>query len=1813
MKVILDGGRTIDLGETEATPTVGMTDFSRRETDDFGVTTVVERGFARRMGARLIVPFDQADELQRTFADLRATPAQWVADERFAWLNFRGFYKDFEIDLAVPPVSYCTLVVEGLAETELVADAGEDPAPLGSTSTLQLLQPAPISGAALVSSSVPENDHPEWSAAATYALGQRVIKSATHRIYESATAGNKGNDPAGVSGLWIDVGPTNRWAMFDEALGSVTSAASSITVSLSAGQVEAVALLDVKGTAVRVQTTGYDRTLAPNPAGTVTFLDLPGAANPVTVTITGSGVVEVGTLLLGRLVGLGSTIESPKAGIADFSRKEADEFGDVQVVERAWAKRMSVQAMIRADALDVVANRIASVRAKPSLWIGKEGIETLTAYGFFKDFSIEVGETVSKLSLSVEGLSKAPKLLPLPAEYSDGTPIDDLRPAQAGADVTGDNTSANTEKVGDKTADEVAGTVDEVNDPELGLQKARQRIAEVQGEVENLTGIYGDTLSAAQSAAAAAASRDAAQEAEANASAAKVLAEQALSDASAARIAAEQAEADALIHAQAASGSADAAAGYASAASSYASDAEGRATAAAADALLAQTKAAEALASSGSAAASASDAAGSASSASSSATVAAAARDATVQAQRRIFASDFNNGGGYWVAGYEQSKADLPTAPSVADYSGISLVPVAGIGTVLQSDGVYRVFSERETRPFIEGQKVRLRVRTRLTQNPSSGSHVQYVWIVGVNADGSFAGDVSITAWFGLTAADGWVTREITFDPLALRNIGPGGISTAAEWRLMPGINGYNPDVAGAVQQIQWITLEDVTALDQAEDAASAAASSEASAAASVTAAGQQASAAQAASTDAQTASGQAQAYASNAAASATNAEGSSNNAASYAGVAASSAVSALMVENNQHFDAGTAGWASSIENADARIATTDMTAMPSYSGATNVLAFGVRADMWSFKKFPVVAGRKYRLKARFGISVAYGTVRQYMGIQTYDASGPIGINDGYMYFLVQGNTYGPGWQEVEGTFQTSDLPAGTTSVRLIAWNNYDMNALANGVLDYFTIEDITSEAAAAQAASAASVSASAASASENAAGQSAAASNQSKVDAQTALGHAQVAAVNAATSESNATEAANTAAASASLSAASAGASGRSLAASFPRAISPEAFTEVPSVFPDAPALKASDISTTGAIIRSSASSSYPWGVWTRAVAPYVIGKTYRLSAKVTWVAGWPDQPVAVFYATFFDKDGFAFTEYTISNAHLVPTGSEASITTDFLCAGPSPAVFVRFGLLTQRAPGTLDILNGSTHVSAFYVDDVSSEKAASGSASAAASSAAVASTKADESGQSAAAANTSKLAAEAANGSAQSAASIASANAATASSEASAALASQRLAAAYSATQGVTPNGLFDKGETGWSVVNGTYSTSWDGGPGYRFAPGVHGSITSTEYQRVDTSHTYRLHCKLVNHGNASVVYIGLACYDINKVYLGNAYIPGDEVPRPVPGGAFYNFEADYTGEAGGAPPIFALQRQFAVGTVYVVPFAYLNYPEPTPANATIDINALYLKDITETAAVQSSVNQQATAIATVQGSMASLQTTVAAQGVKVTDHATAIAELDGIVAGQRTIAVDAGGRWTGIEINGTPQAGGVDVVADRFRIWGTGLTSAQAPFEVDASAGLVRLKKVAIGDATIDRAKIADLEVVTGKLAYSAASKAYLLTGAGEINFASQGVLYSILSLNIQKDDPDSVLEILAQFELFGSDAVNVDIVCNVSGNMKQVRWHMDANGNTNLPSSYSFFYEGLPAGSHGVIVYGRRFDQNNAKVVGERQMRIREFKR
>lgn len=58
------------------------------------------------------------------------------------------------------------------------------------------------------------------------------------------------------------------------------------------------------------------------------------------------------------------------------------------------------------SAIDDVARNLAALRASPVLWIGSESFESLTVYGFYKEFSIDLAyPTVSYCSLTIEGLT----------------------------------------------------------------------------------------------------------------------------------------------------------------------------------------------------------------------------------------------------------------------------------------------------------------------------------------------------------------------------------------------------------------------------------------------------------------------------------------------------------------------------------------------------------------------------------------------------------------------------------------------------------------------------------------------------------------------------------------------------------------------------------------------------------------------------------------------------------------------------------------------------------------------------------------------------------------------------------------------------------------------------------------------------------------------------------------------------------------------------------------------------------------------------------------------------------------------------------------------------------------------------------------------------------------------------------------------------------------------------------------------------------------------------------------------------------------
>jgi hypothetical protein len=296
-----------------------------------------------------------------------------------------------------------------------------------------VITPKPITESNLISSNVTENDYPVWSGGTNYSLGARVIMTTgIHKVYESITGGNNNNQPNLHPEHWVEVGPTNRYKMFDSSTGTMTTNPSNITFSFTADRINAIGLLDINATSISITASApgegtfysqvflvpdraiigdwYDYFYADNfRATSLTITDIPALMNTMfdVVIESTSGNAECGSFIIGNTTELGLTQYGAGAGIIDYSVKSTDQFGKTTITERPFSKRLSAKLYVESAEVDAVINKLNSLRATPCLWLGADGVyESLSVYGFYRDYTPEITyPTYSIVSIEIEGLT----------------------------------------------------------------------------------------------------------------------------------------------------------------------------------------------------------------------------------------------------------------------------------------------------------------------------------------------------------------------------------------------------------------------------------------------------------------------------------------------------------------------------------------------------------------------------------------------------------------------------------------------------------------------------------------------------------------------------------------------------------------------------------------------------------------------------------------------------------------------------------------------------------------------------------------------------------------------------------------------------------------------------------------------------------------------------------------------------------------------------------------------------------------------------------------------------------------------------------------------------------------------------------------------------------------------------------------------------------------------------------------------------------------------------------------------------------------
>jgi len=264
--------------------------------------------------------------------------------------------------------------------------------------------------------------------------GTHTATTFVHRVFESLQASNLDKYPtlATSSTWWLDVGPTNRWAMFDLLRNTGTTQASPLTVVIAPGErIDSLALVGLIADSVTITVTvaavpvytatidlstrealnWYDHFFQPfSYATSVAKFDLPPyVSGVITVAITrASGAVSCGGLVTGLNTYLGTTIHNADADALNFSRVTRDEYGNSELVPRRTVPKVNMAIVCGKANVNKARAIQARGNAAPMLWSGIDDqdsgyFEAVLMLGVYKAFRISMDRPkTATISLELE-------------------------------------------------------------------------------------------------------------------------------------------------------------------------------------------------------------------------------------------------------------------------------------------------------------------------------------------------------------------------------------------------------------------------------------------------------------------------------------------------------------------------------------------------------------------------------------------------------------------------------------------------------------------------------------------------------------------------------------------------------------------------------------------------------------------------------------------------------------------------------------------------------------------------------------------------------------------------------------------------------------------------------------------------------------------------------------------------------------------------------------------------------------------------------------------------------------------------------------------------------------------------------------------------------------------------------------------------------------------------------------------------------------------------------------------------------------------
>jgi hypothetical protein len=289
-----------------------------------------------------------------------------------------------------------------------------------------------------ITTTAPVDSNAEWNTSTTYDPGDYVkVTGTVQKVYLCTLQANSTVDSPELDVLrsvphWVEVGPTNEYAMFDLLRSTKTIASTQenndITVTITPGQsVNSLACLGLDGvltavvTAERSSNPGvsvYSNTFNLNLRFTNSWytyfygafrektafvlFDLPSQYSDLIITIVFRGLqsFEIGACVVGNYKDIGNVQNGASVDVLNFSNVDRDSYGTTQLVPRRNVPKTNQTLYFNKNRLTEVITIKTALDAVPAVWSGLDDqiddpyFDALLILGFYRRFDLDINNPI---------------------------------------------------------------------------------------------------------------------------------------------------------------------------------------------------------------------------------------------------------------------------------------------------------------------------------------------------------------------------------------------------------------------------------------------------------------------------------------------------------------------------------------------------------------------------------------------------------------------------------------------------------------------------------------------------------------------------------------------------------------------------------------------------------------------------------------------------------------------------------------------------------------------------------------------------------------------------------------------------------------------------------------------------------------------------------------------------------------------------------------------------------------------------------------------------------------------------------------------------------------------------------------------------------------------------------------------------------------------------------------------------------------------------------------------------------------------------